>query len=191
MTGITILVKGVLVSRSNYHPLSIGLHWLMFLFFAAALLFIELRGSIPRETGQALRDQLRNWHVSVGLLVLLSAAIRLIVRLRAGVPEAIVSSPLQDKAAQLVHLALYLVMFLLPISGIVFSQAGGRDVAFFGWTLPALVGHDPALRGPVKAVHELLGNAVYFLVGLHVVGALWHHLVVKDDTLRRMLPHRH
>ncbi|WP_028535533.1 cytochrome b [Paludibacterium yongneupense] len=177
------------MSRSSYHPLSIVLHWLMFLLFAAALLFIELRGTIPRETGQALRDQLRNWHISVGILVLLAAVIRLGVRWRVGVPAAIVSSPLQDKAAALVHLALYLVMFLLPVTGIVFSQAGGRDVALFGWTLPVLVGHDPSLRGAVKAVHELLGNAVYFLVGLHVVGALWHHLVVKDDTLRRMLPH--
>lgn len=174
--------------RNTYHPLSIALHWLMFLLFAAALLFIEVRGTIPRATGQALRDQLRDWHVDAGILVLLFAAIRLAVRAGAGVPGAVVTSLLQEKAAQLVHLALYLVMFLLPVTGILFSQAGGHDVALFGCHLPTLIGNHPELRGPVRSVHELLGNAVYFLVGIHILGALWHHFIVKDDTLRRMLP---
>ena len=171
------------MDRRDYHPVSIALHWLMFLLFAAALLFIELRGNVPK--GSPLRDVLRGWHVDAGLLVLLFAFVRVGSRVGFGGPKPI-GPRLQAAAASALHGVLYLVMFLLPITGVVFSQAGGHDVALFGWTLPHLVAPNPALRASVRDVHELLGNAVYFLVGIHALAALWHHFVVKDETLRRM-----
>ncbi|TDR73611.1 cytochrome b [Paludibacterium purpuratum] len=169
--------------RRHYHPASIALHWLVFLLFAAALLFIELRGNVPK--GAPLRDLLRNWHIDAGLLLLLFAFVRVGARLGFGGPKPL-GARAQAAAASALHGLLYLVMFLLPITGVVFSQAGGRDVALFGWILPHLVAPDPALRASVRDVHELLGNAVYFLVGIHVLAALWHHVMLKDDTLRRM-----
>jgi cytochrome b561 len=169
--------------RRRYHPLSISLHWLMFLLFAAALTCIELRGQFPK--GAPWRDVLRNWHVDAGLLVLIFAVLRVAARIGFGGPKPI-GQPLQAKAASALHGVLYLVMFLLPVTGIVFVQAGGRDVALFGMTLPHFIAADPGLRGVVKAVHEFLGNAVYFLVGAHMLAALWHHFVVRDETLLRM-----
>jgi len=171
--------------RSKYHPSSIALHWLMFLLFAVALVCIEIRGGVPRATGQALRDQLRGWHVDAGLLVLLFAALRVGARWCYGAP-ATIGAPLQVKMAHVLHGLLYLVMFLLPITGVVFAEAGGRAVELFGYALPVLVAPNHALSVNVKNVHELLGNAVYYLVGLHAAAALWHHLVLKDDTLKRM-----
>lgn len=169
--------------RRRYHPASISLHWLMFLLFAIALSCIELRGFTAK--GTPLRDLLRNWHVDAGLLVLIFAFVRIAARIGFGGPAPL-GQPLQAKAASALHGVLYLVMFLLPITGMVFVQAGGRDVALFGMTLPHLVAADPALRGTVKEVHEFLGNSVYFLVGVHALAALWHHFVVKDETLLRM-----
>jgi superoxide oxidase len=169
--------------RRRYHPASITLHWLMFVLFAVALTCIELRGLFDK--GVPLRDMLRNWHVDAGLLVLLSAFVRVAARIGFGGPKPL-GAPLQAKAASALHGLLYLVMFLLPISGIVFVQAGGRDVALFGMTLPHLIAANPSLRGSVKEVHEFLGNSIYFLVGVHALAALWHHFVVKDETLLRM-----
>ncbi|BEV71950.1 MULTISPECIES: cytochrome b [unclassified Paludibacterium] len=169
--------------RQNYHPASIVLHWLMFLLFAAALLFIEMRDWWPK--GTPMRDLLRSSHIDAGLLVLLFAVVRVASRISLGGPAPI-GPRLQTAAASALHGLLYLVMFLLPITGVVFSQAGGREVALFGWALPHLVNPDPALRGTVKEVHEFLGNAVYFLVGVHALAALWHHVVLKDETLLRM-----
>ena len=44
------------------------------------------------------------------------------------------------------------------------------------------------LAGSVKNVHELLAHALLILASLHALAALVHHYVLKDDTLRRMLP---
>ncbi|MBS1209417.1 MAG: cytochrome b [Proteobacteria bacterium] len=179
-----------MLQASQYKKLQIALHWVMFLLFAIALATIEYREGVPKETGQALRDTLRAIHISAGLLVFILAFVRIEERIRVGIPATLGNARWQIASAHLLHLALYIVMFALPITGVVFSQAGGRTVAFFGWELPQMLAQDPALRKSVKEVHEFLGNAVYVLVGLHVAASLWHHFIVKDDTLRRMLSWR-
>jgi cytochrome b561 len=171
----------------RYHRGSVWIHWLMFVLFAIALTCIEVRGWVPRASGMALRNQLRGFHIDAGLLVLLFAVVRIGWRLVYRAPP-VIGTPLQAKLAHALHGVLYLLMFLLPVSGVIFSQAGGHDVALFGWVLPTMVAPDPALRGVVRELHGLMGNAVYFLVGIHVLAALWHHFVLKDDTLRRMRP---
>lgn len=169
--------------RRQYHPVSIALHWLMFVLFALALACIELRDWTSKDS--IWHTLLRNWHVDAGILVLLFALVRIGARVGLGGPAAI-GSPLQAKLAHALHGLLYLLMLLLPLTGIAFSQMGGRSVALFGWGLPQLLAPDPVLRGTVKEFHELLGNSVYFLVGAHALAALWHHLVLKDETLKRM-----
>ncbi|GHD68363.1 cytochrome b [Jeongeupia chitinilytica] len=174
------------MSTTRYHPLSIGLHWLMFLLFVAVYAAIELKGFIPK--GEPLRAQATSVHMLCGQLILLFACVRLLARWRFGAPPVLGHSAAQRLAAHAGHLLLYLVMFVMPLTGIVFTQAGGREVTFFGLQLPHLVAADPALKASVKAFHELVGNAVYFLIGIHVAAAVWHHVVLKDDTLRRMRP---
>jgi cytochrome b561 len=36
------------------------------------------------------------------------------------------------------------------------------------------------------ALHSIQGNTLYFLIGMHVLAALWHHYVLKDSALKRM-----
>jgi len=156
---------------------------LLFVLFAVALTCIELRGWIPK--GSPWRNLLRSWHIDAGLLVVLFAIVRVGARLGFGAPE-VIGSRLQAKGVHALHGLLYLLMFLLPVTGIVFSQMGGREVALFGWTLPHMFAPDPGLRAQIKDFHELMGNAVYLLVGVHALAALWHHFVLKDETLMRM-----
>lgn len=172
----------------QYRRSQVALHWVMFILFAIALIAIGYRETVPKDGGQALRDTLRAIHITAGLSVFVLAFFRLGIRLTAGVPPILGESRLQRLAAEAMHWALYAVMFALPITGIVFSQAGGRTVAFLGLALPQMIAPDPALRSVVREIHEFLGGSVYILVGLHAAGALWHHFVVKDDTLRRMKP---
>ena len=94
----------------------------------------------------------------------------------------------QTLLAKLTHLALYGFMIGMPIAGWIILSASGKAIPFFGMDLPALVGPDKALANQVKEVHEAVATIGYFLVGLHAVAALYHHYVVKDDTLRRMMP---
>jgi cytochrome b561 len=171
-----------------YQKSQLVLHWLIFILFVVALVAIEWRGNVPNETGKQLRDTLRAVHISAGLLMFILTFVRIEERIRLGAPRVLGDAKWQIGSAHLLHFVLYLVMFGLPITGFIFSQAGGREVAFFGWVLPVLIAKDQALRNNVREVHELIGNAVYFLVGLHALAALWHHYFVKDETLRRMLP---
>ncbi|WP_035053377.1 cytochrome b [Andreprevotia chitinilytica] len=169
--------------RDRYHPLSIGLHWLIFILFAVALIAIELKGNFPKGTPQ--RSQLMQLHMLAGQLVLIFALVRVAARWRLAAPKMF-GSGWQIGAAHLVHFLLYVLMFALPLTAIGFIQAGGGSVSFFGAALPQLLSPDPALKPTLKAIHEFLGNAVYFVVGLHVLAALFHHFIMKDDTLRRM-----
>lgn len=171
-----------------YRPSQVALHWLIFLLFLVALVCIEWRGLVPRDGNTEFRALLRAFHVNAGLLVLPLAIVRIYQRIVFRVPAIIATSPAQRVAAEALHGVLYLVMLALPLTGVIFSQAGGREVAFFGMALPQMVAQSPELRSVVKEVHEFIGNAVYWLVGLHIIASLWHHIVLKDDTLRRMRP---
>jgi cytochrome b561 len=95
----------------------------------------------------------------------------------------------QHKVAEGTHHLLYLLMVLVPLSGWLMSSAKGFQTVYFGvLPLPDLVGKNPELGDLLKETHEALNFALLLLVGLHVAGALKHHLIDRDSTLRRMLP---
>jgi len=156
----------------------------MFLVFAAALAFIEYRGYLPK--GDPLKKDLRNWHMLAGQFALIFVMFRISARWIFAAPAEVMGPRWQTWTAKAVHLVLYAVMFALPITGVIYMQAGGKDVEFFGLILPHLTGEDAGLKSNLKYFHGLIGNGVYFLVGVHVLGALWHQFVLKDDGLRRM-----
>lgn len=60
----------------------------------------------------------------------------------------------------------------------------------YGWEMPVLLAKDVPLSKQIKAIHELLGNVGYALIGLYAAAALWHHYITRDNTLRLMLPGR-
>lgn len=174
-------------STTRYGSLNIGLHWLMFILIAAAYAFIELRelfpkGSDPRETMKAI-------HFMLGLTVLVLILPRLLVRFSGVTPAIVPSSPAwQHSAARIAHLALYAFMLAMPILGWLLLSAAGKPIPFFGLQLPALIGEDKALAKFIKEIHETIGEIGYYLIGLHALAALYHHLLLRDNTLLNMLP---
>jgi len=78
-------------------------------------------------------------------------------------------------------------MIGMPLSGWLLLSAAGKPIPF---DLPALIEANKELASQIKEIHEVIGTTGYFLIGLHVVAALYHHLVVRDDTLTRILPLR-
>lgn len=174
------------MNSQRYHPVSAAIHWLMFLLIATALAAIEVRGNLPKT--DTLRDTLKNLHMLAGQLVLLFLLFRLAARLAFAAPRELPGARWQIASAHAVHAILYLMMLALPLSGIVLYQSGGKDVSFFGILLPHIVAADKSLHGNVHEVHEFLGNAIYFVVGLHILAAVWHHFIKRDATVLRMLP---
>lgn len=173
----------------RYGSLSIGLHWLMLVVLVAVYACIELRELFPK--GSDPREALKLWHYMLGLSVLVLVWLRLTVHMIGPVPR-IEPEPAswQKLFAKLIHVALYVLMIGMPLAGWLILSAEGNPVPFFGLELPALVGENKDLAKVAEEIHETAGVVGYWLVGLHAAAALFHHYVVRDDTLRRMLPFR-
>lgn len=171
----------------RYTLSQIVLHWATFVLIVFVYATILVREEIPK--GDPLRDLLRDWHRQLGLLVFALVWLRL--ALRALLPAPAIQPPppaWQRRAAGAVHLLLYAFLILMPILGLLMSDAGGRTVTFFGAELPHLIGENKGLAKTLKEAHEVIGNFGYALIGIHTVAALYHHYVRRDSTLRHMLP---
>lgn len=170
--------------ENRYSKPAIFFHWATFLLVALAWLAIEIRGPKGSDS-RALWTAVHFW---AGTLVLTLAVFRLLWRLWRGVPGAIDVNPALTFLARLVHVALYLFIFVQPLLGILMVNAGGHPLVLAGLSLPiTLIGADALARPVIRTAHEWLGNAFYFVVGLHAFGALTHHVIFRDRTLRRML----
>lgn len=173
----------------RFAPAVVGLHWLMAAIFVGVFAFIELRVLFAK--GTEVRELFKSIHFVLGLTVLALAVLRVAVRLREGMPPISPTPPAwQHRVAQATQLLLYAWMLAMPLAGWLLLSAEGKTVALFSLELPALVGKDKALATQVKDLHQLAGRIGYGLIGLHAVAALWHHRVLRDDTLLRMLPRR-
>jgi superoxide oxidase len=176
-------------SASRYGSLSIALHWLMLLLIVAVYACIELRGNFPK--GSDIREGLKTWHFMLGLSVLGLVVFRAAVHFIGVVPRIHPDPPKwQALLAKLMHVALYALMIGMPLMGWLTLSAEGKVVPFFGMQLPQLVGESKSVADWAKELHETGGTIGYFLIGLHAAAALFHHHVVRDNTLRRMLPSR-
>ena len=172
-------------SRRFNLPL-IALHWLMLALIALAYATSELQEAFEHTPTEGL---LQDWHTVSGIAVLGATALRLVVRAFTRVPAIVPNPPRwQEVLAALAHVALYGLMIALPLTGWLVSNADGKDVAWFGTQLPTLLGPSKGLAKVLEDVHEAIATAGYFLIGLHAAAALFHHYVVRDNTLRLMLP---
>lgn len=161
------------------------LHWLTALLVIGALVVIELKGFAER--GSALRDNLMFAHIQFGLAVLLLFLPHLIVRLRNTAPPVVPPMPTaQVWVSRLVQIVLMTLLLAQPVLGLLGVQASGHEVAFLGMSIPALVSENRDLGHSIIEIHETLGNVMLWTAVLHVVAALWHHFVTRDNVLLRM-----
>lgn len=163
------------------------LHWLVVALILTTgvmgLLMGDMRNSPTKIEIYAL-------HKSLGLTILALAALRLIWRACAGAPLPPPDTPRwQHLAAATSHWLLYALLFALPLSGWTFNSAAGYPLQWFKLVnLPALTTRDADLRQLAGNVHEWLFWLLVVVALLHAAAALYHHLILRDDTLARMLP---
>lgn len=173
--------------RPRYTRTAQLLHWGM----AALLIGLLVLGFVMRDLPLSPEKlQLYAWHKWAGVTAFLLAGLRLGWRLRHA-PPALPAS--LGRAARTLahagHLALYVLMFAIPLSGWLMSSAKGFQTVWFGvLPLPDLVGKDPALGNRLQLIHLGLNLAFVGLLAGHVAAALKHHLVDRDEVLVRMLP---
>jgi cytochrome b561 len=172
----------------RYAPAAIFFHWAVALLIVIAYAAVITKGYLPK--GSAPRALSMTIHEWAGTLALLLAVPRLLWRLIKGAPASLPGQGWLVRAGSaVVHLLLYLFMFAQPILGYLTLNAGGHVLTVPGLdiALPQFIAQDDATRRSIKDIHETLGNAFYWVIGLHALAALWHHYFRRDDTLRRML----
>lgn len=129
-------------------------------------------------------------HKSIGITIFSLAVFRLVWRLThtaPGLPETM--TRWERLAASGAHWALYGLILIQPLVGVLQSNAANFPIVFWGGIeLPALIGPSKTLDEILVDAHHLLGNMLAGLVILHAAAALRHHIMLKDDILRRMLP---
>jgi cytochrome b561 len=175
--------------RERYGALSIAMHWLMLLLMVAVYVCADLREVFPK--GSDLREGMKVWHNTLGLLVFALVWLRLAFRLWGTKPVDDSPSPAwQKRAAGLMHVALYVLLIALPLSGWLALSAAGKPVPFFGADLPPLMDESKSVARVIKDLHEIGGTLGYALIAVHAAAALFHHYWMHDNTLLRMLPRR-
>ena len=130
-------------------------------------------------------------HISAGLAIIALVALRLLWHVGdpPPPPEGTTLGQWVDRAGQLTHYALYVLLFAVPISGIILQFARGDALPVFGWfEIVSPWPEDRAFRRTFKEIHEVLASALLVLAGLHAGAALIHHWILSDRTLLRMLP---
>ena len=171
-------------TADRYSKPAVLFHWVIFLLVALAYLSIEVRG--PKGTES--RVFWSNVHFWAGSLVLAFASLRLLWRLWRGAPDDVESNRVLMFLARVTHLALYLFIFVQPLLGILMINTAGHPVTLAGIGLQIqLVGADPNARHAIKEAHEFIGNLFYWVIGLHAAAAIAHHVLFRDNTLRRMV----
>ncbi len=177
--------------RSNvYSSSQKALHWLMFVLVLG--LYGLTFGDSLFERGDPSRAFAWWLHISFGLLLAAFVVWRVVLRLINGVPELPASmTGIERTLAKTGHFALYALLIVIPVLGILLTWFRGDALSFFGlFAVPAPFRPDRSTAGLIKELHDLGANGILILAGLHALAALWHHFVRKDDVLMRMLPAR-
>lgn len=167
---------------------AIALHWIVALLVIATFGLGLWMGEIPMR---ADRPYYYAIHASLGITLLAVLVLRVIWALLNPAPAAPAgTSPLQHAAARFTHLALYVLTLATVLVG--WLLAGVQDtpivpLAFGIVPLPSPLPLSHAAEDFLEETHELAAYLLVAVAGLHILAALWHHYVLRDNTLRRML----
>lgn len=193
----------------RYNKVSIILHWLigivLLCMFALGFWMSDLPKDLPKVATLDLfnlgvhtmtfaeplspRAFYFNLHKSIGVTLLVLIVFRLLWRLSHPAPELLPTMKAwEKKLSEVTHKVLYLLMLAMPISGLIMTLYSKYGVVWFG--IPLMKGIDnPELRDVFKESHEVIGIIFLVLVILHILAAIKHKVIDKDDVMKRMSLH--
>ena len=177
-------------TRERWGSVQIALHWTI----ALLILLVQVPAGLTMVSVEpgGLQNVLYNVHKNTGLVIFALAVVRLAWRWSHPVPALPADLPRwQARTAHVTHALLYLLLFLLPITGFLYTTLAGFPVPLFMlYDLARLVPENKPLGEVFKYAHLTLQYVLYATAALHVAGALQHHFVRRDFVLRRMLSSR-
>ena len=171
--------------NTTYTPVAKGFHWLMAVLILGALALGLYMHDLPLSPQKL---QLYSWHKWMGVTVFVLVWLRLAWRVthRPPPPPNTLTTRMK-RLAYAGHALLYGLMVVIPLSGWLMSSAKGFQTVWFGVVpIPDLIGRDRDMGDLLQAVHKALTVVLMLTLAGHIAAALWHHFVLKDDTLRRI-----
>jgi cytochrome b561 len=165
-----------------YDGVSVTLHWI-----TVALVLIQFGFSKTWHVfSRPIRQEMIMLHMGFGILLGLAVMARIVWRLIPGhrLP------PAHSGASKAVHYLLYAFILLEFVLGFVLRWSGGEAMIFFGLPIPPMgLPHvSRATNDLVGVIHSLVGWVIIILAAGHALAGVYHHFVVKDGVLARMIP---
>lgn len=164
------------------------LHWFMGLTIIGLLAVGLYMEGLEKE--DPIKDTLYYWHKAFGCLILILFFVRILVRQLSKVPPLPKGiKKIEKLAAHGAHIALYLLILLVPLSGYLMSNSYGYGVNMFGIDMPVLFEKDYDIGKLARQWHGWFAYAIIAVILAHVGGALKHKFFDKkeNDVLNRML----
>jgi cytochrome b561 len=180
--------------RDRYDTLTILLHWTTAAL--VVLLWAIASPDIPMAAGVSLIDfmpngqprvVMRSVHITLGVVLIVVLLVRVSWRATSGERLPPADQGHWGTAATLGHYLLYALLAATLLLGLANLWARG-DSIFGLFNVPAFDPTDRALRKTVGNLHRWTANALLIVAGAHAAVALFHHYVLRDGVLRRMLP---
>jgi cytochrome b561 len=171
---------------TSYDGVAIALHWATAVLVFANFLLAQTWGWFAKPTKALMEDT----HMSFGVL-LTAVILARIWRWLSGHQITSIEAGGVRLASKATHYVLYLLLIAEAGLGFAFRWGAGRPMAFFGSGIPPLIGEIARpLRRQLREFHEWIGWAIIVLALLHAAAALYHHYVLRDRVLARMLPRK-
>ena len=171
----------------RYDRVAIALHWA-----TAGLVVVNFLLAVTWGWfAKPVRELMEDTHMSLGVLLTLVIVARLVWRWMPGHQVESIERGWVKLASTGTHYLLYALLVAEAALGFTFRWGAGRPMAFFGTGIPPLIGEIARpLRRELREIHEWVGWTIIVLAALHAAAALYHHYVLKDRVLKRMLPAR-
>jgi len=171
---------------TNYDGVAIALHWATAALVIANFALSQLWDWFAKPTKGLLEDT----HMSFGVLLAAVIVVRLVWRWIPGHQMSSLEAGWVRLASKATHYLLYALLAAEAGLGFAFRWGAGRPMAFFGSGIPSPVGEvmGRPLRHQLREFHEWIGWTIIVIALLHALAALYHHYVLKDRVLQRMLP---
>ena len=166
------------------------LHWVMAIIFITAWVIGFYSGNfLSYEVDGSFKGSVITLHKNIATTIIFLVIVRIFWRYTHPVPELpSTMSPIMKKMAHFGHLALYLVLLALPITGCLWSWSLGYPApVLYMFDLPALIGKNPEITAIVKPLHIWISWAAGLLLIGHILAALKHHFIDKDSVLLSMI----
>lgn len=172
-------------TRNQYGSVSKIFHWGIFILVCITLLVGFFIDDFPK----AWKSVMMMGHKSTGILILCLIVLRLVWRWSNEAPSLEAIHYWEKLLAQAVHMLLYVLLLAMPLSGWIMSTAAGKPPIFYGLVMMPFPGVEPSesLSDAAFTIHQKLAYAFLIALALHIIGALKHHFIDKNDILKRIM----